>query len=77
MLANRKGGNCRKKIVLHRIMKKDARHVCFSKREQGLFSKASTLTMLSDTQVAAVIFSSGCKAFPYGHSSMCLPTLLL
>ncbi|XP_020185574.1 agamous-like MADS-box protein AGL61 [Aegilops tauschii subsp. strangulata] len=57
--------------VLRSLLKKDAWHVCFSKHKWGLFTKASTstLTMLSGAQVGAVIFSPGCKAFSFGHSS--------
>ncbi|XBI69354.1 hypothetical protein VPH35_048431 [Triticum aestivum] len=71
MAAKRMGGNNWKKTVLRSILKKDARHVCFSKHKRGLFSKAttSTLTMLSGAQVGAVIFSPRCKAFSFGHSS--------
>ena len=42
------GGNDWKKTALRSILKKDARHVCFSKHKRGLFCKATTsmLTML-------------------------------
>ncbi|XP_020185571.1 agamous-like MADS-box protein AGL29 [Aegilops tauschii subsp. strangulata] len=70
MAPKRSGSNGRKKTVLLPIVKKDSRHVCFSKRKQGLFSKASTLAVLTGAQVAAVVFSPGGKAFSFGHPSV-------
>ncbi|XP_020172838.1 agamous-like MADS-box protein AGL29 [Aegilops tauschii subsp. strangulata] len=70
MAPKRKGGNGRKKTVLLSIVKEDARHVCFSKRKRGLFSKTSALSLLTGAQVAAVIFSPGGKVFSFGHPSV-------
>uniref|UniRef100_M8CXQ4 Uncharacterized protein n=1 Tax=Aegilops tauschii TaxID=37682 RepID=M8CXQ4_AEGTA len=50
MVAKRKGGNGRKKTVPRRIIKEDARYVCFSKRKQGLFNKASEQALLTGAQ---------------------------
>ncbi|KAI5001332.1 hypothetical protein ZWY2020_025982 [Hordeum vulgare] len=70
MAAKRKGGNGRKKTVLLPIVKKNARHVSFSKRKGGLFSKASMLAELTGAQVAAVVFSPGGNVFSFGHPSV-------
>ncbi|KAM3336188.1 hypothetical protein ACQJBY_030269 [Aegilops geniculata] len=70
MAPKRKGGNGRKKTVLLPIVKEDARHVCFSKRKRGLFSKASALSLLTGAQVAAAVFSPGGKVFSFAHPSV-------
>ncbi|XP_044973273.1 agamous-like MADS-box protein AGL11 [Hordeum vulgare subsp. vulgare] len=69
MAPKRKGGNGRKKIAIQRIEKEEARHVCFSKRRQGLFTKATELSVMCGAEVAVVAFSPGGKGFSFGHPS--------
>ena len=68
---NRRGGSGRKKIVIRRIEQEDARFVCYSKRRQGFFSKATDLAVLTGAQVAALAFSPRGRAFSFGHPSVC------
>ncbi|KAI5001334.1 hypothetical protein ZWY2020_025984 [Hordeum vulgare] len=68
--AKRRGGRGRSKTVVRRIKHEDARHVCFSKRRQGFFSKASDLAVLTGAHVAAVAFAPGGTAFSFGHPSV-------
>ncbi|XP_037418760.1 MADS-box transcription factor 47-like [Triticum dicoccoides] len=67
---NRRGGSGRKKIVIRRIEQEDARFVCYSKRRQGFFSKATDLAVLTGAQVAALAFSPRGRAFSFGHPSV-------
>lgn len=67
---NRRGGSGRKKTVIRRIEQEDARHVCYSKRRAGFFSKASDLAVLTGAHVAALAFSPGGRAFSFGHPSV-------
>lgn len=67
---NRRGGSGRKKTVIRRIEQEDARHISYSKRRLGLFSKATNLAVLTGAQVAALAFSPGGKAFSFGHPSV-------
>ncbi|XBI33657.1 hypothetical protein VPH35_056953 [Triticum aestivum] len=66
---NRRGGSGRKKIVIRRIEQEDARFVCYSKRRQGFFSKATDLAVLTGAHVAALAFSPRGRAFSFGHPS--------
>jgi hypothetical protein len=60
----------RQKIEIRRIERNEVRHVCFSKRRAGLFSKASELSILCGAGVAVVVFFSPAgKAFCFGHPS--------
>ncbi|KAF7034083.1 hypothetical protein CFC21_045138 [Triticum aestivum] len=67
---NRRGGSGRKKIVIRRIEQEDARFVCYSKRRQGFFNKATDLAVLTGAQVAALAFSPHGRAFSFGHPSV-------
>ncbi|XP_048568907.1 MADS-box transcription factor 15-like [Triticum urartu] len=67
---NRRGGSGRKKTVIRRIEQKDARHISYSKRRGGFFTKASDLAVLTGAQVAALAFSPGGNVFSFGHPSI-------
>ncbi|KAL6008453.1 hypothetical protein ACLOJK_033964 [Asimina triloba] len=60
----------RKKIPIARIHSKTARTVTFTKRRQGLFKKASELSILCDVDVAIVTFSPAGRPFSFGHPSV-------
>ncbi|KAK3156076.1 hypothetical protein QOZ80_2AG0102560 [Eleusine coracana subsp. coracana] len=66
----RKKAMGRQKIEIKRIDKEEKRQVCFSKRKDGLFKKASDLAVLCGGHVAAVAFSPGGKPFSFGHPSV-------
>ncbi|KAJ8626788.1 hypothetical protein MRB53_020095 [Persea americana] len=57
----------KRKIEIKKIEDKNKRQVCFSKRRQGLFKKASELCTLCDAQVAIIAFSGGGRPFVFGH----------
>ncbi|KAL6854004.1 hypothetical protein ACP4OV_020033 [Aristida adscensionis] len=65
-----RSSNGRQKIPIKRIENEEARQVCFSKRRNGLFKKASELSILCGAHVAAVVFSPAGKAFSFGHPSV-------
>ncbi|KAK8938340.1 Agamous-like MADS-box protein AGL61 [Platanthera guangdongensis] len=67
---NRRRGKGRKKIEIKPIQNARSRKVCFSKRRQGLFTKANELCILCGTEVAILFFSPAGKPFTYGHPSM-------
>ncbi|XP_037418759.1 agamous-like MADS-box protein AGL23 [Triticum dicoccoides] len=67
---NWRGGSGRKKIVIRRIEQEDAQFVCYSKRRQGFFSKATDLAVLTGAHVAALAFSPRGRAFSFGHPSV-------
>uniref|UniRef100_R7W6B5 Agamous-like MADS-box protein AGL61 n=1 Tax=Aegilops tauschii TaxID=37682 RepID=R7W6B5_AEGTA len=69
MAPKQKGGNGRQKIAIRRIEKESARQVCFSKRRQGLFIKATEMAVMCGAEVAIVASSPGGKAFSFGHPS--------
>ncbi|KAK1271597.1 Agamous-like MADS-box protein AGL62 [Acorus gramineus] len=60
----------RKKIEIKKIEKEDARQVCFSKRRQGVFKKASELSILCGAQIAIIVFSPGGKPYVFAHPSL-------
>ncbi|XP_062186638.1 agamous-like MADS-box protein AGL29 [Phragmites australis] len=60
----------RKKIEIKHIERKEARQVCFSKRRQGLFKKASELSILCGAMVGAVVFSPSGRPFSFGSPSI-------
>ncbi|KAK1610232.1 hypothetical protein QYE76_033905 [Lolium multiflorum] len=74
------GGGCngsgkpamgRRKIEMKRIADMTSRRACFSKRRDGLFKKASDLSILCGAEIAIVVSSpSGGKAFSFGHPSV-------
>ncbi|KAJ4747341.1 hypothetical protein LUZ62_081746 [Rhynchospora pubera] len=47
----------RRKIEIKKIENEEARHVCFSKRRIGVFTKASELSTMCGAQVAAIVYS--------------------
>ncbi|KAJ1297006.1 hypothetical protein BS78_01G345400 [Paspalum vaginatum] len=59
----------RKKIEIRKIERKEARQVCFSKRRQGMFKKASELSILCGAMVAIVTFSPAGRPFSFGSPS--------
>ncbi|KAJ7533293.1 hypothetical protein O6H91_13G041300 [Diphasiastrum complanatum] len=60
----------RGKIEIKRIENATGRQVTFSKRTKGLLKKARELSVLCDSQVAIVIFSSTGRLYRYASSSM-------
>jgi len=60
----------RQKIEIKRIENEEARQVCFSKRRQGLFKKASELSILCGAMVGAIVFSPAGRSFSFGHPSI-------
>ncbi|KAF7032705.1 hypothetical protein CFC21_043853 [Triticum aestivum] len=68
-MVSKQKGNGRQKIAIRRIEKESARRVCFSKRRQGLFIKATEMAVMCGAEVAIVAFSPGGKAFSFGHPS--------
>ncbi|EER96088.1 agamous-like MADS-box protein AGL23 [Sorghum bicolor] len=60
----------RRKIEIKPIENENARQVCFSKRRQGLFKKASEISILCGAMVGSVVFSSFGKSFSFGHPSI-------
>ncbi|KAK1271599.1 Agamous-like MADS-box protein AGL62 [Acorus gramineus] len=60
----------RRKIEMKKIEKEDARQVCFSKRRQGVFKKASELSTLCGAQIAIIVFSPGGKPYVFAHPSL-------
>ncbi|CAH9127393.1 unnamed protein product [Cuscuta epithymum] len=62
-----KTGKGKSKIPIKMIESRSARNVCFSKRRQGLFKKASDLCRLfPGVKVAAVVFSPAGTPYVYG-----------
>ncbi|KAJ1288660.1 hypothetical protein BS78_02G104700 [Paspalum vaginatum] len=60
----------RKKIEIKPIENEQARRVCFSKRRQGLFKKASELSTLCGAMVGCIVFSISGTCFSFGHPSV-------
>jgi len=60
----------RRKIEIKRIENEGTRKVCFSKRRQGLFKKASELSILCGATVGSVVFSNSGRSFSFGHPSI-------
>ncbi|XP_068657712.1 agamous-like MADS-box protein AGL62 [Aristolochia californica] len=60
----------RKKILIQKIEKEDALHVCFSKRRNGIFKKASELSILCGVEIAIIVFSPSGKAYSFGHPTV-------
>ncbi|KAM7524970.1 hypothetical protein LguiA_014872 [Lonicera macranthoides] len=60
----------RRKIEMKMISNKNARRITFSKRRNGLFKKASELTILCGTEILIIVFSMGGKVFSFGHPSV-------
>ncbi|RLN33090.1 agamous-like MADS-box protein AGL29 [Panicum miliaceum] len=60
----------RQKIEIKAIQNEEARQVCFSKRRQGLFKKASELSILCGAIVGTIVFSPAGRSFSFGHPSI-------
>ncbi|KAL0922113.1 hypothetical protein M5K25_006075 [Dendrobium thyrsiflorum] len=69
-MMNKKQSKGRQKIEIKPIKKEEARQVCFSKRRNGLFKKASELSTLCGAEICVVVFSPAGKAFSFGHPSV-------
>jgi hypothetical protein len=60
----------RRKIDIKPIKCMEARHVCFSKRREGLNKKASELCALTGAKVAVIVYSPAGKPYSFGHPSV-------
>ncbi|KAL2478329.1 Agamous-like MADS-box protein AGL15 [Forsythia ovata] len=60
----------RGKIEIKKIENSNSRQVTFSKRRQGLLKKAHELSVLCESDVAVIIFSSTGKLFEFSSSNM-------
>ncbi|KAI4348673.1 hypothetical protein L6164_009369 [Bauhinia variegata] len=60
----------RGKIEIKKIENLNSRQVTFSKRRNGLLKKARELSILCDSEVAVIIFSSTGKLYEYSSTSM-------
>lgn len=60
----------RKKIEIKKIESEDARHVCFSKRRIGVFTKASELSTMCGAHVAVVVHSPSGTPYSFGSPSV-------
>ncbi|URD92016.1 hypothetical protein MUK42_01569 [Musa troglodytarum] len=65
----------RGRVELKRIENKINRQVTFAKRRNGLLKKAYELSILCDTEVAAIVFSSRGRLFEFCSSSSMLKTI--
>ncbi|KAF8731837.1 hypothetical protein HU200_015780 [Digitaria exilis] len=60
----------KQKIEIKPIESEEARQVCFSKRRQGLFKKASELSILCGAMVGTIVFSTIGRSFSFGNPSI-------
>ncbi|XP_054778500.1 MADS-box transcription factor 23-like [Prosopis cineraria] len=60
----------KRKIAIERIDNLSNRQVTFSKRRSGLIKKAKELSILCDSQVGLIVYSSTGKLYEYGSCSM-------
>ncbi|ONK64902.1 uncharacterized protein A4U43_C07F31300 [Asparagus officinalis] len=60
----------KQKIEIKRLESEDARHVCFSKRKVGIFSKASELATLCGARVAVLLESPVGWPHSFGSPNM-------
>ncbi|XP_020095945.1 agamous-like MADS-box protein AGL29 [Ananas comosus] len=65
-----KGSRGRKKIEMKMIENEQARHVCFSKRRAGVFTKASELSTLCGAEVAVIVFSPSGNPYSFGSPAV-------
>ncbi|KAI9089780.1 hypothetical protein K1719_029073 [Acacia pycnantha] len=63
----RKPGKGRRKIEIKKVEESSKRLVTFSKRKLGLLRKASELSLLCESEIAAVVFSQQGKVFSSGY----------
>jgi hypothetical protein len=52
------------------IDNEETRQICFTKRHQSLFNKASELSILCGTMVGSVVLSTIGTSFSFGHPSI-------
>ncbi|XP_076957075.1 floral homeotic protein AGAMOUS-like [Bidens hawaiensis] len=60
----------KEKTEIKRIENKKNRLVTFCKRRDGLFKKAYELCILSDAEVALIVFSGGGRLYEYANNSV-------
>ncbi|KAI3869497.1 hypothetical protein MKW92_044847 [Papaver armeniacum] len=72
MKKQKKGGDGRKRIKIEKIKDKSRLQVTFSKRRQGLFKKATELSILTGAQVALIAFSPAGKPYVCGNTDLLL-----
>ncbi|PWZ16098.1 Agamous-like MADS-box protein AGL61 [Zea mays] len=60
----------RRKIEIKPIKCVEAKHVCFSKRREGLYKKANELCALTGAKVAVIVSSPAGKPYSFGHPSV-------
>ncbi|XP_057950885.1 MADS-box transcription factor 6-like [Malania oleifera] len=60
----------RGKVVMERIENKITRQVTFSKRRNGLFKKATELSVLCEAEVALIVFSSRGKLHHFSSTDI-------
>ncbi|KAF8048766.1 hypothetical protein N665_2411s0002 [Sinapis alba] len=69
-----KRGGTKRKAEMRKITDKNSKAVTFTKRRDGLFSKAAQLCLLGDTQIAILATPSSSNSnvsfFSFGHSSV-------
>ncbi|KAI3448555.1 hypothetical protein Pfo_005220 [Paulownia fortunei] len=63
-------GKGRQKMNTEKIEDETNRQVTFSKRRAGLFKKASELSTLCGAETGLIVFSSGNKAYSFGHPNV-------
>jgi len=56
----------RKKIAIEKIASEEARYVCFSKRRNGVFTKAADLATLCGAEVVVVVNSPAGNPYSFG-----------
>ncbi|CAH8387423.1 unnamed protein product [Eruca vesicaria subsp. sativa] len=67
----KRGGGTKRKPDMKKIAYKASRATTFSKRRDGLYSKAAQLCVISDAQIAILASSnSNASFFSFGHSSV-------
>ncbi|KAI3912192.1 hypothetical protein MKW98_012003 [Papaver atlanticum] len=72
----RQGGDGRKKIKIEKIKNKSRLQVTFSKRRQGLFKKATELSVLTGSQIALIAFSPAGRPHVCGNPDLILDRFL-
>ncbi|CAH8339038.1 unnamed protein product [Eruca vesicaria subsp. sativa] len=70
----KRGGGTKRKPEMKKIADKASRATTFSKRREGLYSKAAQLCVISDAQIAILATPSSSNSnasfFSFGHSSV-------
>nr|AIZ95403.1 MADS7 [Apostasia odorata] len=66
----RKASSGRRKIEIKKIENEDARHVSFSKRRSGLFTKACDLATLCGVELALVVYSAAGNPYSFGSPTV-------